>query len=956
MKKFFLNLGITVLLSTFCFVGIAQNVDEYKLPNGLTVILNEDHSVPDVFGLVVVKAGGKDDPADATGMAHYQEHMLFKGTSKLGTTDWSKEKPHIDKIFALYDKLGKTTDEAKRKEIQAEINKESLAANKYAVPNELDNVLKQMGGKQINANTSPDRTVFFNSFPPNQIEKWMELYAHRFDDPVFRSFQAELEVVYEEKNLYSDQFMSCLLEKFQYHFFKNHPYGQQTLIGTVDDLKNPSLSKMYEFFQTYYVANNMALVISGNFHTKQVKPLIAKYFGKLKKAPLPEKKTWAEKPFNGREEVKVRMSPIKLGLLGYRTVPNGHPDEVVLDVIANLMSNDNQSGLLDELSNNGELMYSGFIPMPYNDHGATLIFYVPKIIGQSHKKAEALIFDKINDLKAGNFEEWRLEAAKTGLYVNYQYSIEDPQYKALNLGEAFARNQPLEDVFAYPEKLKKVTLDDVLRVANKYFGEDYLALQSKMGKNKPEKIEKPDYEPIVKKEHEQSAYAKMLEQMPVTDFTPKTIDFNKSIYRTDVQKGVTLLANKNEVNDIFELTLRFKVGDETIKLLPYAISMMNYAGTSEYNSQDFKSEFSKIGCSYYITSSDDHTDIIVEGLEANMDKALTLINQLMTSPTLEESKLSILREEDKTNRKMERSEPDNVADALFSYVRYKENSEYLDRLTKKEVKNLETKPLLDAYKQALSYECEIHYTGKNQPETLKTELQKQLTFAAQPQTANYPITKEMEQYNENTIFFVNKKKAIQSKIFFFANQPTYQTTQQPVIDAFNLYFGGGFSGLVLQEIREYRSLAYSAAAFYATPREQGKNSAFIGYIGTQADKTMTALETFMNLVRDMPEKDERMKMIREYLVQSSLTELPNFRNLTFDIRNWEMKGYTSDPTPIKSQVYEQMQFDDITKFYQKNIKEAPIVIAIVGNKKRIDMEALSKFGKIVEIKEEDLFK
>jgi predicted Zn-dependent peptidase len=955
MKKLILPLSVLVLLGFTSLVAKGQQVERYQLPNGLTVILNEDHSVPDVFGLVVVKAGGKDDPADATGMAHYQEHMLFKGTSQLGTTNWEKERPHIDRIFALYDELGQTTDETRRQEIQEEINKESLAANEYAVPNELDNVLKQMGGKQVNANTSPDRTVYFNSFPPNQLEKWMKLYAHRFADPVFRSFQAELEVVYEEKNLYNDQFMSRLFETFQYHFFKHHPYGQQTLIGTVDDLKNPSLTKMFEFYKNYYVANNMALVLSGNFRSGQAKPLIEEYFGELLAGDLPEKKNWEEKPFNGREEVNVRMSPVKLGLLGYRTVPNGHPDKVVMDVIGSLMSNENQSGLLDELTVNGDLLYAGLMPLPYNDHGATLLFYVPKLIGQSHKKAEELVFDKLQVLKSGKFDDWRLQAAKNSLYINYQKSMEDPQFKALNLGEAFASNQSLEEVFAYPEKLRQVTHQDVLRVANAYFGENYLALQSKMGKDKPEKIEKPDYAPLVKNKQSQSGYAAALERMPVIDFEPDYVDFQESVYRARVQPGVTLLANKNEVNDIFELTLRYQVGDQTLKMLPYASSMMNYAGTETMTAQELKNAFSQLGCSYAIYSNDERMDIRVEGMEANLEKALALINDLISAPTLEESKLKVLREEEKASRKMERSEPDNVADALFSYVRYKDESSYLDRLSWKEIKKLEVQPLLDAFSEAVQYTCEVHFTGNTQPEELTVCLQEHVPFAKAPKKGIYPYSKDLQKYASNTIYFVNKKKAIQSKIYFFANQPEYDISQQPAIDAFNLYFGGGFSGLVLQEIREYRSLAYSAGAYYVTPGEMNKPSAFIGYVGTQADKTMTALETFMGLVRDMPEKEERMNMIREYLVQSSLTELPDFRNLTFDIRNWEMKGYTSDPTPIKSQEYSQMQFGDISDFYKQNIKDAPMVIAIVGDKKRIDMEALSAFGNVVEVKEKDLF-
>ena len=318
LKKIIAFALIAIALQSF---AQTQTIRQFTLPNGLTVILDEQHDQPEVFGLIAVKTGGKNDPADATGMAHYQEHMLFKGTTTLGTIDWEKEKPHIDRIFQLYDSLGKTKDPEKRALIQKAINEESVEANKFAIPNEMNNLLNEMGSTLINAGTGPDYTLYYNKFPASQVERWLDLYAHRFTEPVFRGFQAELEVVYEEKNLYNDQFQTRLLEEFQKYFFKNHPYGQQTLIGSIEDLKNPSLTKMYEFFKTYYVPNNMALILSGDFNSEEVIPAIEEKFGKWQPRELPEPRKWDEAPFNGREFHEAKLSPIKLAILGYRA-PN----------------------------------------------------------------------------------------------------------------------------------------------------------------------------------------------------------------------------------------------------------------------------------------------------------------------------------------------------------------------------------------------------------------------------------------------------------------------------------------------------------------------------------------------------------------------------------------------------------------------------------------------------------
>ena len=259
------------------------DVEIYTLENGLTVMLNEDRNETSVFGAVVIDGGGKRDPSDATGIAHYLEHVLFKGTSKMGTTNYAKEKVYLDSIEVLYDELSKKEDKKTRLKIQRHINDLSLKASEYAIPNEFTRLIEGMGGTGLNAGTGYDFIYYFNSFPSAQIEKWVDLYSHRFLDPVFRLFQSELETVYEEKNRAMDNPFRVFNETSRKYFFKNHPYGQQTILGSVEHLKTPSLSKMKEYYNKYYVPNNMHLLIAGDFDKRDVKKLIKDKFGKLKK-------------------------------------------------------------------------------------------------------------------------------------------------------------------------------------------------------------------------------------------------------------------------------------------------------------------------------------------------------------------------------------------------------------------------------------------------------------------------------------------------------------------------------------------------------------------------------------------------------------------------------------------------------------------------------------------------
>lgn len=931
------------------------DITKYTLSNGLTVYLHEDHTQPKIFGVVICNVGGKDDPSDATGMAHYMEHMLFKGTEELGTTDWVHEKPHIDSIFALYDELGNTTDDEERKNIQKRINEQSVKANEYAIPNEMDNLLKNIGGTRVNAGTGRDNTVFYNTFPSSQIEKWLEIYSHRFKNPVFRSFQAELEVVYEEKNMYEDSFIEKLFETFLSKLYKYHPYGQQTLIGTTDDLKNPSLTKMYDFFKTYYVANNMALVLSGDFNTQELVPLIETKFGAWRSEEVPERKVYEDNVFNGREYSEGRYSPIKLALLGFKTVPAGHEDECILDVCNYILSNDNNSGLIDQLILDNKLLEAGVFSLGLNDIGCMIIIVIPKVIGQKLEDAEELVIEEFKRLREGDFEDWMLEAAKNQLYLEHQKNLESLEEKALMMATSYCSGESLEDVFNYDDKVKKISKEDVIRIASKYYGENYLAFYSKMGSPKKDKIKKPGYEPVLSNTDAKSKFTQHLDSIQESDIEFSFVDFNKDIQDISITDNVRMLYTRNPINDIFTLKIKYGIGKQQDLVLQYAAYLMNYAGSENKSLAQLKDEFSRIGCTYNIRCDDDYVIIQIEGIEEYLDQAIELINELVYTPTLEEGMEEKIYDDEKAGRKLERSEPDYVADALFYYVIYKENSDFLNRFSMKELKNINPDTLLTHWKNAIQYASTFHYTGQKDPDEVIKSVKTHYNVSQITKVSTSPTDREIEKYAENTIYFVDKKKAIQSKVYLIVHSSDYTPDKDPYINAFNIYFGGDFSGLVMQEIREYRSLAYYADAYFMKPKLNNSSLYFKCYVGTQADKTNEAVDVFYNLLTDMPQKPERMETFKKYMRQAASTKYPHFRYLTYNVERWENRGFTMDPEQQNVPVYEKMEFEDLNQFYEENVKGRPIVIAFVGDKSKIDFEALKKYGQLIVLKEDELF-
>ena len=955
--KSVLKICILVLFSVQLSFGQGiGKVEKYTLKNGLTVILNEDHNQAQIFGVVVCKAGGKDDPTDATGMAHYQEHMLFKGTTKLGTADWQKEKVLNDSIFALYDKLGLTKNEEERKKIQKQINKVSVAANKYAILNEFTKVVKEMGGTDLNANTTFDRTMYFNAFPPNQTEKWLDLYSHRFMEPVFRSFQAELEVVYEEKNMNNDNFFTQLFDEYNKHFYKVHPYGQQTVIGTVEDLKNPSLTKMYKFFKDWYVPNNMALVLVGDFNVAEMKPLIEKYFGRLERRDIPERKVWKEKPFKGREFFEGRYSPIKLGLMGYRVPTINQEDETEMDLIASLFSNENQTGLLDKLNLDNSLLQASYFNYKQNDYASGIFIFVPKIIGQKLDEAENLIHTQIDKLKKGDFDDDLFESVKKEEYKNFKTQLEGFQWRAVQFAEAFGANQDIDKLLSYPDEIKKVTKEDIVRVANKYFGDNYFVLNSKMGKPKHPKIKKPDFEALPSNTNRSSEFANHLSKMTVPDINIKYWDLEKDVKTVSLGNKNVLKISNNPYNDIYTLKIKYPYGELQSPNVSILSDLFNSAGADTSDARTIRKELSRNGASVYFSSNNDYFIVNMEGTEASLAQALNSLNKILVKPYFQKKDLKKVVESEKANRKMEKSEPDNIQDALWNYVKYGKNSPYLRRYGMKELKKLKLADLNPTIQEIFNSNVTIEYIGNTKSEELKKIITAHLKLPEKPIVRKVPADNPVKKYNKNTVFYVNKKSAIQSKINVLVNLDKYNHKSDANIEAYNTYFGGDFFGLAMQEIREYRSYAYGAGGRIKFPKVEGQAMNFNGYMATQADKTIDALSVYDSLLTQMPKKPERIETLRQYLSLSGLTNRPGFRSKISSIDNWTKRGYIEDPAKINFDKFKTLNFDDLYGFYKKEFTNKAVVYVLTSNMKQIDKKELAKFGTLRELKFKDFIK
>jgi predicted Zn-dependent peptidase len=946
---------LLILFCTFSSPISAQYETEvYTLDNGLTVYLNEEPEAPAVTGCVAVKSGAKYDPPEATGIAHYLEHMLFKGTKTLGTIDYAAESVWLDSIEYQYEVLHSVQESSKRDSLYQIINTLSLEAGKYAIPNEMDKILDKMGATGVNAFTGMEQNAYYNRFPANEMEKWLRLYAHRFQNPVFRLFQSELETVFEEKNMYLDQFETVLIESFFKQFYQEHPYGQQTVLGKADHIKNPSLSEMQNFYDRYYVAGNMALILSGPFDSQAVKPLINRYFSDLPSGSAPSFDPPEEPGIDGRQVHTERLTPVRAGLIGFRTVPVNHPDKAALDVFHALLTNPNGTGYLDKLGKENELLYAMALNDMRLDYGSTVFLFVPKLLFQSFRKAENLVLDEITRLQKGDFEESELEAIKQNLIKKSELSLENQSSRINKLMQVFFFDKSWQDIRSYPEKIARISKDDIISVAKRYYGEDYFLFRSRMGFPDKSKLDKPGYDPVKPLQPEaQSEFAKKLENTPSGKIQPDFIDLNKDMSISD-HSDYTLYHTENPYNSIFNLSLRFQKGKLEQPACSQLASYLNESGSKSHPGTALATALQNNGCSMSVYADDQYFNIVLDGPDDHLDTCLSLINGLIKAPAENKDALKNLVKMRRLEARYEKRKPSIIAEALIEYAMYDSLSSYLHRLDKKAVRKLDYPDMTRLVSELKTASLSVHYSGSLKAETISEYIKDKLS-ELKPEKAGYkPLIPAGKTYKEPVVYFVNDKNARQSNIYFYIPGTTDSERSRVMAKAFNKYFGLGMSSVVFQEIRELRSMAYTAYAMYRPHPYKDQPGYFKGYIGTQADKTGEAIRVFDSLLVNMPQKPGRINGIQKSLMQSVNMENPGFRKISYLAQAWINQGYKHDPRKYRYNLYDDVSMESINVFHTTHLRQSPMVIAIVGNSDLIDMNALKAYGRLIELETDEI--
>ncbi|RRB00961.1 M16 family metallopeptidase [Larkinella rosea] len=928
----------------------------YTLKNGLTVILSVNKKEPRIFSFMPTRAGSNTDPRSNTGLAHYLEHMLFKGTDKYGSLDWAKEKPLLDQIDALYERYNKTTDTVQRKAIYREIDQKSGEAAQFAIANEYDKMIASMGGQNSNAFTSYEVTCYLEDIPANALDRYLTLQAERFRQPVLRIFHTELEAVYEEKNRSLDNDPWKVEEVLMAALFPVHNYGQQTTIGTVEHLKNPSLVEIRNYFSRYYVPNNMAIILAGDLNPDEVIKKIDQKFSFWQPKEVQLYKPAPEAPLTQIQTREVFGPTPDNVRIGYRIPGALDVKSSLLATLADEIMSNSAAGLIDlNLNKQQKILGGGSTLEKLKDYSVWSLSGRPKK-GQSLEEVKDLLIGQVEKLKRGEFDEKILRAIINNYKLNAIRALENNYSRVTPLLDAFV-NDKGESWVSYTRRLNdmsKITKKEVVDFANQWFKDNYVIVYKRKGEDKSiQKVDKPTITPVATNTDKQSPFLQTVNDIPMAPVKPVWLDYKKDVKRG--KAGITdVLYAANVENQIFRLGYRLKMGTYHSKLLGLATQYLSFLSTDKLSAEQVSTEFYNLACSYSIQANTDYTTIRLSGLQENFAPAVKLLETLIRSCKPDEKALEELKGRILKQRADTKLSKQSIMQGLMQYAEYGPKNPFNNQLTNDELQQVTAADLVAFIHGLIELPHSIIYYG---PEPLAV-FEKQIVtlhklptaFAAVPKIQ---VFKQVSQ-PENQVLFADYDM-VQSEISWVRNTTVFDPAQTPIVEFYNNYFGGGMASVVFQTLRESKALAYSTYAYYNTPTKKDHQYTLIGYIGSQADKLPEAVAGMNELLNALPESPVALEAAKKGMKKGYETERILQDAVIYNYLSAEEKGLDYDERQKIYDSLDQLSYTDLKKFSDEYLANKPYTYCIVASEKRVNPADLNKYGKVTKLSLEEIF-
>ena len=932
----------------------------YTLDNGLKVYMSVNPDEPRIQTYIAVRVGGKNDPAETTGLAHYFEHLMFKGTTNFGTQNYEAEKPLLDQIEQQFEVYRKTTGEAERKAIYHVIDSLSYEASKLAIPNEYDKLMAAIGANGTNAYTSFDVTCYTEDIPSNQVEEWAKIQADRFRNCVIRGFHTELETVYEEKNMSLTQDARKVWEATLSALFPHHPYGTQTVLGTQEHLKNPSITNIKEYYKTWYVPNNMAICLSGDFDPDQMIATIDKYFGTLQPNPnLPELNLPKEEPITTPIVREVLGPDAENITLAWRLPAASDPDAELMQVVSQILYN-GQAGLIDlDLTQQQKTLSAYAYPSLMADYGTFEMAGRPKA-GQTLDEVKDLLLAELKKLREGDFDDALLEATVNNFKLMQQYQLQSNESRADWFVQSFVNGTDWANEASSLNRLAQITKQQVVDLANKYLRDDnYAVIYKRQGKDPNEKkIDKPQITPIAMNRDTASAFLRQIqtEAANAAPIEPVFLDYTKDLTQLTAKNGtIPVLYKQNEENDIFQLVYYFDMGAEQDRYLGMAAQYLEYLGTSDMTPEQVKQAFYRMACSFGVSSGQRRTYVTLTGLNEYLPQAIALFEKLLADAQVNpQAYANLVADQLKARQDAKLNQSRNFS-RLMQYVWYGPQATKL-ALNEAELKATDPQTLVDRIHGLGSYKHRILYYGPSTQDELLAVIDKEHRTPAALKDIPAPAYRvTLRQTPETRVFIAPYDAKNLYMLQYSSRGEKFDPAIEPGRQLYDEYFGGGMNSIVFQEMRESRGLAYSAWAGLNRPPYLDQDYYFVSQIATQSDKLMDAVNTFNDIINNMPLSENAFRLAKDAMITRLRTDRVTGMSIIWNYLDAQDLGQTVDSRIKLYNDIQNLTLDDVAAFQQQWVKGRTYYYGILGSFKDLDMKALEKLGPVTRLTTEDIF-
>ncbi|MBK7409467.1 MAG: insulinase family protein [Saprospirales bacterium] len=936
--------------------GDPMDVKMYTLSNGMKLFLSVNPDEPRIFTNIAVRAGSKHDPAETTGLAHYLEHMLFKGTSRIASLDWEKEKVLLQQISDLYEQHRAEKDPNKRKAIYAEIDRVSGEAAVYAAANEYDKMVSAMGAKGTNAYTWVEQTVYVNDIPSNELERWMELESERFSKCVLRLFHTELETVYEEFNISQDSDFRKVYKAVGETLFPTHPYGTQMTIGTGEHLKNPSHVKIQAYFQTHYVPNNMALVLAGDFDPEQAVLLAEKHFGRNASKPVP--------PFHYDPQPEI-TEPIYKEVFGqeaafveisWRFDGANTDDALMLSLLRSILFN-RRAGIMDlQLMQKQQLLEASASSTTYEDYSIFRLYGKPRE-GQTLKEVEQLLLDQVEALKNGNFEDWLIEAVIKDFKLSEMRRNESNPGRVSVMTNSFILGVPWEKYVTQFEEMAGIGKAETIQYAKEHLKNNFVCIYKRTGEDPHVlKVDKPAITPVPVNRSAISKFAENFLKQESPRLEPVFLNYEEQIQTQALAGGIPIDYIHNPTNPTFVLDYIVEMGKNHDPILAMAISYLPYLGTDQYSPEKLRQEFFRLGLAFNVSVAHDRMYVTLSGLDESLEEGVKLFEHLLENVKGDPGTLQNLVADILVKRANAPKDKQVILrQAMFNYAKHGEKNPFTDNIPEETLKALQPDELVKRIQALTSFEHRVFYFGsleKNQVADVLTRLHKTpptlLPIAA---PVKYPEL-DMEQ---TQVLFVDFPMVQAEMLWLSKGTPYFNLEENIMANLYNEYFGSGLSSIVFQEIRESKALAYSAYAAYTSPAYQDMSHYLQAYIGTQPDKIQDAVPAMMGIIEEMPISESQIENARQSILRKIETGRIIKDDIYWNYRFAQQRGLDHD---LRKDLYERMQAitpQDLLAFQRKYVQGRNYTLLVLGSKDHVDMDYLKSIGPVRELTLTEIF-